>query len=78
VSIAFKLKFSTQNASLYSFSKSQTCFPAFFNDSAEKPSSDKYKNVFYKLTAALKNAAFNANGITNIQQIETSVAQCEI
>jgi hypothetical protein len=59
-------------------SKSQTCFPAFFNDSAEKPRSDKYKNEFYKLTAALENAPFNANGITNIQQIESSVAQCEI
>jgi len=56
VSIAFKLKFSTQNASLYSFSKSQICFPAFFNDSAEKRRSDKYKNEFYKLTATLKNA----------------------
>jgi hypothetical protein len=78
VSIAFKLKFSTQNASLYSFSKSQICFPAFFNDSAEKRRSDKYKNEFYKLTAALENAPFNANGITNIQQIESPVAQCEI
>jgi len=77
VSIAFKLKFSTQDASLYSFSKSQTCFPAFF-DSAEKRRSDKYKNEFYKLTAALENAPFNANGITNIQQIESPVAQCEI
>jgi hypothetical protein len=77
VSIAFKLKFSTQNASLYSFSKSQICFPAFF-DSAEKLCSDRYKNDFYKLTVALENASFNANGITNIQQIQSPVAQCEI
>jgi hypothetical protein len=78
VSIVFKLKFSTQNASLHLFSESQICFPAFFNDSAEKPRSDKYKNEFYKLTAALKNAPFNANGITNIQQIVSPVAECEI
>jgi hypothetical protein len=77
VIIALQTKILDSNASLHSFSKSQTCFPAFF-DSAEKPRSDKYKNEFYKLTAALKNVPFNANGITNIQQIETPVAQCEI
>jgi hypothetical protein len=65
-------------ANLFSGFLQRFCFPAFFNDSAEKRCSDKYKKEFYKLTVALENAPFNANGITNIQQIESPVAQCEI